>query len=599
MIDLNKALSELQKQFGEAIMLLSEDKVKPYPSISTGSPTLDDALGIGGLPIGKITEIFGEEACLSEDTHINYWCHDKKDNFFNTKGESIKRLYERFHELNKHHLAKKPAYFTVPSVNEENRIFHNLVHDVVKTGKKECFEVTTKTGLKIQATKDHKFMTQNGYLALEYLKVGDEVFVHNNTPYSGQSKALRRKEVYVKYHPKKRWKTVTANNKKGEQIYSYQRCRIAKSHAVYEAYRNGMSYKDYLYALNNWNKKKIDRLWIVPDNYHIHHKDENRDNNNLVNLVLIEEKKHLSKHMSKNHNKYRFMIVLDKIESIKSVGIKETYDIKCYYPYNNYVANKFVVHNSGKSTLALSVIAQAQKRNFNCAFLDAEHVLDLNRVKALGIQLDKLIFAQPDYGEQALEMVDGITRSGTVKVIAVDSVAALIPKSELEGDIGDSPMASQARLMSQAMRKLVGVINKMGVLLIFTNQLRSNITSFGYGGKVTSGGNSLKYYASVRLEMKKRGENTDAEGRLISTDHVIKIRKNKFAPPFKSITTQIDEHGFNFGAELIDLALKKNIIHRAGAYYKMGDKIIGQGKQATINAVHDNEELIKKIMKLV
>lgn len=253
---------------------------------------------------------------------------------------------------------------------------------------------------------------------------------------------------------------------------------------------------------------------------------------------------------------------------------------------------------SGKSTLALSTVAQAQKSGHNCAFLDAEHVLDLNRVKDLDVKLDKLVFAQPDYGEQALEMVDGIARSGSVKVIVVDSVAALIPKSELEGDMGDSPMASQARLLSQAMRKLVGIINKMDVVLIFVNQLRSNITTYGYGGKVTTGGNALKYYASVRIEMKKKGENTNSEGKLISTDHTIKIRKNKFAPPFKSVTTQIDKHGFNFGAELVDLGLRKKILHRAGAYYKLGEETLGQGKQETADRIKGDEELAQKIMSL-
>jgi recombination protein RecA len=250
---------------------------------------------------------------------------------------------------------------------------------------------------------------------------------------------------------------------------------------------------------------------------------------------------------------------------------------------------------SGKTTLALSIIAQAQKKGANCAFIDSEHVLDLNRVKKMGVNLDKLIFSQPEYGELALEMVDGITRSGVTKVIVVDSVAALIPKSELEGDIGDAPMASQARMMSQAMRKLAGAVNKMGVVLIFTNQLRSNIVSFGYGGKVTSGGNALKFYASIRLEMKKTQEITHEE-KLIATEHTIKVRKNKFAPPFKVIKTQINEFGFDYASEVLSVAQRKGLITRAGPWYKYRGDNIGQGQEAAKEYLRENTEVCEAIM---
>lgn len=245
--------------------------------------------------------------------------------------------------------------------------------------------------------------------------------------------------------------------------------------------------------------------------------------------------------------------------------------------------------SSGKTTLALSTIAQAQKRGVGCAFIDSEHVLDLNRVKKLGVNLDKLLFSQPDYGEQALEMVEGIVRSGLARVIVIDSVAALTPKAEIEGDMGDAPMASLARLMSQAMRKLVGITNKNDCTLIFTNQVRANIGNYG-GGVVTAGGNALKFYASIRLEMRKI-KDIEKDNLLIASEHTIKVKKNKFAPPFKIIKVQIGQEGFNWGAELLDKAMLDGRVVKAGAWYKLNGESIGQGRLEAIENIQKNKEL--------
>lgn len=598
MNELKTALAELQEQFGDSIMLLSQQEVKPQPIIPTGSFSLDKALGIGGLPIGKISEVFGETGCLDENTNLNFHCLDSKGEVFNDKGGTIKRLYERFHGLNKHHLQKKAASFTVPSVDENNLVFHNKVHDVVESGRQECFELKSKNGFQIIATADHKFLTPTGYKPLLDLKENDMVFVHNNTYKKRKQKQSRRREWYVKYHPTENWKTITANNRAGEQVYSYKRCRLPVSHAIFEAHKNNLKPKKYKKILNTANKSKINKLWFVKKGQHIHHKDGNHKNNSLENLKLMSGKNHNRMHTNQRRRKVKIVAVQDKIVSIKSVGIRNTYDIKCYAPHNNFVANKFVVHNSGKTTLALSVIAQAQKKGHNCAFIDTEHVLDLHRAKKIGVDLDRLVFSQPDYGEQALEMVDGLCRTGMIKVIVVDSVAALTPKAEIEGDMGDSPMASQARLMGQAMRKLVAVVNKMDVVLLFTNQVRSKISTFGYGGKVTTGGNSLKFYCSIRLDMRKKKEITEND-KVIASEHTIKIRKNKFAPPFKIIKTQIGERGFEWGAEVLNETLKKGIVHRAGAYYKYEDDTIGQGKAATIREIESNKKLAEKLIAIL
>jgi recombination protein RecA len=249
--------------------------------------------------------------------------------------------------------------------------------------------------------------------------------------------------------------------------------------------------------------------------------------------------------------------------------------------------------SSGKTTLALSTIAQAQKKGIGCAFIDSEHVLDLNRVKKIGVNLDKLLFSQPDYGEQALEMVEGIIRSGLAKVIVIDSVAALTPKAEIEGDMGDSPMASQARMMSQAMRKLIGITNKNDCTLIFTNQVRANIGMYG-GGVVTSGGNALKFYASIRLEMRKV-KDIEKDNVLIASEHTIKVKKNKFAPPFKIIKVQIGESGFDWGAELLDRAIQEGKIETSGSWLKMGSESLGQGRAEVIKKIQSDENLASKL----
>lgn len=525
MSDLKTALTKLQDQFGDSIMLLSQQEVKPQPVIPTGSFSLDKALGIGGLPIGKISEVFGETGCLDEDTHIKFHCLDSDKNVFNDRGGTIKRLYERFNGLNKHHLQKDADFFTIPSIDKNNLIFHNLVHNVVKSGKKECFKLKSQKGFEIVATADHKFLTPAGYKSLSDLDRGSVIFVHNNSYVKKRRDRKYRKELYVKYHPSEKWKTID-------------------------------------------------------------------------NLKLMDDEVHNRLHTNQRERKIKIKAVKDSVAHIESVGIRNTYDIQCYAPHNNFIANNFVVHNSGKTTLALSVISQAQKKGHNCAFIDTEHVLDLNRARKIGVDLDRLIFSQPDYGEQALEMVDGLCRTGMVKVIVVDSVAALTPKAEIEGDMGDSPMASQARLMGQAMRKLVAVVNKMDVVLLFTNQVRSKISTFGYGGKVTTGGNSLKFYCSIRLDMAKKQEITE-DDKVIASEHTIKIRKNKFAPPFKIIKTQIGERGFEWGAEILNEALKTGIIHRAGAYYKFNNDTIAQGKAATVREIESDEELANKLIAML
>lgn len=239
--------------------------------------------------------------------------------------------------------------------------------------------------------------------------------------------------------------------------------------------------------------------------------------------------------------------------------------------------------SSGKTTLTLEAIAQAQKLGKTCAFIDAEHALDPKYAKALGINLADLIISQPDNGEQALEIVDQLTRSGAVDMIVVDSVAALTPKAEIEGDMGDSHMGLQARLMSQALRKITGSIKNSNTLCVFINQIRMKIGVMFGNPETTTGGNALKFYASVRMEIRKTKTHKDSDGKAIYNDVRIKVIKNKLAPPFgEAETSIIFGKGFDNEGDYFSLATDYGILHKAGAWYSYNGEKVGQGKDNSL-----------------
>jgi recombination protein RecA len=250
--------------------------------------------------------------------------------------------------------------------------------------------------------------------------------------------------------------------------------------------------------------------------------------------------------------------------------------------------------SSGKTTVALHIIAEAQKKGGLCAFIDVEHAFDETYAKAIGVDVENLHFSQPDYGEQALEEADRLITTGGYSVLVIDSVAALLPKGELEGEMGDSKMAGQARLMSQACRKLTGTISKTGTACIFINQLRSTIGNM-YVFEVTSGGNALKYYASVRLDVRRSGKIVDGEEQL-GNKVKVKVVKNKVAPPFK--TAEFDilfGIGIDYFGEVIDAAVEKNIIKKSGSWYSYGESKLGQGREGVRQLLKDNTELMGEI----
>ncbi|MDO5658988.1 MAG: recombinase RecA [Paracoccus sp. (in: a-proteobacteria)] len=247
--------------------------------------------------------------------------------------------------------------------------------------------------------------------------------------------------------------------------------------------------------------------------------------------------------------------------------------------------------SSGKTTLTLHCVAEEQKKGGVCAFVDAEHALDPQYARKLGVNLDELLISQPDTGEQALEIVDTLVRSGAVSMVVVDSVAALTPKSEIEGDMGDAQVGAQARLMSQAMRKLTASIGRSNCMVIFINQIRMKIGVMFGNPETTSGGNALKFYASVRLDIRRTGAIKDRDEVVGNTTRV-KVVKNKVAPPFKQVEFDIMYgEGISKMGELIDLGVKAGVIDKSGAWYSHGDERIGQGRENAKQYLRDNPEL--------
>ncbi|MAK16683.1 MAG: recombinase RecA [Gammaproteobacteria bacterium] len=251
--------------------------------------------------------------------------------------------------------------------------------------------------------------------------------------------------------------------------------------------------------------------------------------------------------------------------------------------------------SSGKTTLTLQIIAECQKAGGSAAFIDAEHALDPEYAKALGVDIDELLLSQPDTGEQALEVTDMLVKSGSLDVIVIDSVAALVPRAELEGDMGDSHVGLQARLMSQALRKITGSIQKSNTLVIFINQIRMKIGVMFGSPETTTGGNALKFYSSVRLDIRRIGAIKDGD-EVVGNETRVKVVKNKMAPPFKVVEFQIlYGKGINKNAEIIEFAVKKGIIEKAGAWYSYkGDKI-GQGIAKTSEFLKENPKILEEI----
>lgn len=253
---------------------------------------------------------------------------------------------------------------------------------------------------------------------------------------------------------------------------------------------------------------------------------------------------------------------------------------------------------SGKTTLCLHAISEVQKQGGTAAFIDVEHALDPVRAKLIGVNLDDLLISQPDYGEQALEIAETLIRSGGVDIVVIDSVAALVPKSEIEGEMGDHQMGTQARLMSQAMRKLTAAINKTKTLVIFTNQIRMKLGVMFGNPETTSGGNALKFYASVRLDIRKVGNIQEGE-KIVGSRHRVRVKKNKMAPPFQVAEFDMDDYGISITGDVLDIGVERNIVTKAGSFFKYEGEVLAQGREAAKQYLAEHPKTIEEIKQKI
>ncbi|MDH3003779.1 MAG: recombinase RecA [Candidatus Shikimatogenerans sp. JK-2022] len=323
-------------------------------------------------------------------------------------------------------------------------------------------------------------------------------------------------------------------------------------------------------------------------------------------LNILKNKKILKiiKKIEKNFGKGSIMIMNNnnikdkKIEVIKSGSFSLDLALGILGYPKGRIIEIFGPESSGKTTLAMHAIHESQKKNGICVFIDAEHAFDIKYAKNLKIDINNLIISQPDYGEQALDIVDNLIKSNIIDLIVIDSVAALIPKNELDGVIGEQKIGLHARLMSQALRKLIGIINKTKTTVIFINQIREKIGIIFGNPEITTGGNALKFYSSIRLEIRKIGFLKDKNNVLIGNKVRVKVVKNKLYPPFR-----IAEFYILYGkgickyTDIINLGIDMNIIKKKGSWYNIYNKNIGKGKNNTINYLKNNKKIYLKIKK--
>ena len=515
---INDDLMEIMKRIEDktGVTCIMGNEIKKYEFVEFLEP-MDKILG-GGILRGFLIEIYAWEGCLHPDTFIKYSViKDGRD--INIRGGSIRRLYERFHNIKVEgsgkngNTVKGELTFTVSSINENGRVFKNPIADVVYSGVKECFKVETTSGKTVICTKDHKFFVGDDYVELEKLKVGDTVFAHLNTTVKLPKKEkIGYAELHVKYHPAHRTHLID-----GKYLFY----RLKKAHAVFEAYKNDMDYKDYIHLLNTGSHAEIDLLWAVPKGMVIHHKDSNKKNDSIENLQLLSSKEHNTYHAEQNDDALRFKVTPTKITSIVPHGEIGTYDIKCFSPYNNFIADGIVVHNCGKTTMCIQIAKEFQKLG-KVAWVDTEGSLNEEYAQALGMDTHGLVYPIIDCLEDLRNFVQESAKD--FSLIVVDSIFGIPSRAQVESDQNKSTMMDKARVLSDWMKVLLTTLRKNDCTLIFTNQWR-----VGTFGTYRPGGNAIKYGAGQQINL---SEKTNRDEKRKSKTIVAQIDKNKLARPY-------------------------------------------------------------------
>jgi protein RecA len=560
---LSAYFKQAEKNYGKGSVQFAIDHGhENMPRVTTGILPLDVSLG-GGLPIGRLSMFYGQKACLDSETFIQYEIRTKDGKVQNHKGGTIELLFNRFNNIPR---KGKGSYqressvdsdFFVQSVDENDRTFMNKIVGVVDAGAQECFELTTESGNKIIATAKHKFFNGTSYVMLGDLSIGDTVTVsRRNKPTCNESPKLSRKYISVKHHPYASDYSVTPISERTVNIKTYTYCRLIRSRATVEAYMNGLSFDQYIDRLNNGN---LGGLKFLHTNQHVHHIDEDFLNDSLSNLLVIDPSSHGSLHAEERKlgRGYAHEVT---VASIRSVGHRRTFDIQMLAPYNNFIAQDFIVHNSSKTTCFLRAAGRAQRMCSNCwtpafpiwkvdvsglkpqcdcgdyrkvniAWLDVEGVWDEVWSRRF-LDVEKIVFSSPENGEHASDIADSLLRSGAVDIIVIDSIAFMTPMAEVERSASEPTMGTQARLLGNMFRKLVSGTNAVSQrderrpTIWFTNQIRNKIGVMFGSPEVPAGGLAPGFAASTETRMSSSKYEEDKETKLISAVQM-KFRNEK------------------------------------------------------------------------
>lgn len=599
-----------------------------------------DFITAGGLPVWGSSCFWGPE-CLVGDSVVS--CLTTTEGVSHSaKKVTLSRLYGRFHNLpgkgKGQYIRKesKHADYFVTAVGKHDQIFYNQVLNVVLTGKKQCYRLTTKKGFTLASTMEHEYKIESqAFKKLSDLIVGDKVYIHNNTRTKGEVKKYgNRKQVSVKNHPC--WPINVVNG------CTYYRQKVSR--AVYEAAMNDMTYTEFISLLNNPGEYNLLDLWSIPVGYEIHHKDFKWWNNELSNLELLSESEHGKLHAKCNIINLSFIAVLDEVVSIVPVGVCLTYDIQCKYPYNNYIANGIVVHNSGaKTTLAINTVKTSQSICFRCfkhkdrcicskspllmrsVWGDSEGTLDRTWASAIGADPEKYVVVLADYGEQHINIADSALMADDCGLYVMDSLASLVPSAELEAASEDNFIALQARLIGRAVRKLKQRLikerkNGHPCAILFTNQLRINIKQTFGDPESMSGGKAMMHEFSLLLRcnqnvLKKEGADKkfrdDIRKKNYATRHIVSVRKFKVLT-FAGVCTyvrMIEDHDGLLAGQVSDFnsmmtqAKEYGIVKKVGTKWHYFDKKTTKlGNIINVWQMHEVERIetmqaIKKIAK--
>jgi recombination protein RecA len=577
-------LETLDKMASELPILTEEDYVTSTKITPSGSLALDLAIGTGGYPSGCIIDSYGGE-CLSGDSFVRYDVIGPDGAVINDKGGTIENLYYRFHGKQKPgrtgRLPSNGNSFTVSSINSGERVFKNKILNVIQSGVKPVFKITTSDGHVLKATGEHRFYIGSGkYKKLSELAVGDTVFSSNGTRHTGGKFKRKDKEVYVKTHPS--WRSRVING------CSYKRARVCV--AIVEAEMNGMKYGEFVDMLNRggYNPKSIK---TIKAGHHVHHINHDGSDNSRSNLAVMDGPSHNRYHAKHNDQLLRFVVDAVKVKSIIPAGKCMTYDITCPAPNNNFIANGMVVHNSaGKSLLSIMAMAQVQNAGGVAVVWDVERSYSKNTawLKVNGVDTKKLRFIKlpPEQGcEHGMNAVEKIARAGAADLIVVDSIPAMVPQSSLDRSMTDNDMVSaRANALTRHIQRLVSIIDTSKTTVLFINQVRANMGGGMYEAKERETTIfALKHAASLRLQVTKligKDNIKLADGVPVGHRVRVKVVKNKLAAPYK--TAEFDlfyNSGVDVASEIADIFLGAGVAKQSGSWIDFeGQRVQGQKK---------------------